>query len=555
MANKPVLLDAWGNPVRRQALTEEVARASITGVRSPISGYPADGLTPVRLANILREADQGDPVRYLELAETIEERDLHYLGVLGTRKRAVSQLDITVEPATEDQAGEDQAQMVREWLLRGELADEVFDILDAIGKGYSFTEIVWDTSEGQWRPKALEWRDPRWFRFDRADLAQPRMLGDHGEELPLPGGKFIYAAMKAKSGLALRGGLARPAAWAWMFKAFTQRDWAIFTQTYGQPLRVGKYDAGASDQDKETLFQAVANIAGDCAAIIPQSMLIEFVEAQSLGSSTEHYERRCDWLDRQVSKAVLGQTATTDAVTGGLGSGREHRQVQEDIERADAAKLAAILMRDLVAIWMQLEHGPGVRPPRLKIGRPEEEDVKATVDAVARLVPLGFRVSQAELRDKLGLAKPDGEDEILSGSAPATGSSGAPGSLSGDDPAADPSIKRVSGVFKRVEPVLGAKTAPPAMMAVTGQNPGVSDSAAAIDALTDRMGEEAAPAVEAMLRRIEAMAGAAGSLEELREMIREGFAELDASALAQVFAMALLAAHAGGRATAEEESG
>ena len=550
MANKPMLLDRWGNPIRRQTLTEEVARPSITGVRSPITGYPADGLTPVRLAHILRAADQGDPIRYLELAETIEERDLHYLGVLGTRKRAVSQLEITVEAATDDQAGEDHAEQVREWLMRDELADELFDILDAIGKGYSFTEIVWDTSSGQWMPARLEWRDPRWFRFDRADLATPRMLDDHGQELPLPGGKFVFAQMKAKSGLALRSGLARAAAWAWMFKAYTQRDWAIFTQTYGQPLRVGKYGPEASDADKDTLFTAVANIAGDCAAIVPQSMQIDFVEAKSVGATTELYEKRADWLDRQISKAVLGQTATTDAVTGGLGSGKEHREVQEDIERADARKLAAILNRDLIAVWMQLEHGPGVKPPRLKIGRPEEEDLAATVDAVARLVPLGLRVAQYEMRDLIGLAKPEDKDEILTGSPPSGPESGATGDPAAEDPAGNPSIERIPGVFKRGAAPPGTETAPQAEGASTGKKSGGSDPA---ELLADRMAVEAAPAVEALLARIEAMAEAAGSLGELREMIRAGFPDLDARDLAQVFAMGMLAAHAGGRARAEED--
>ena len=110
-----------------------------------------------------------------------------------------------------------------------------------------------------------------------------------------------------------------------MFKAFTQRDWSIFAQTYGQPLRLGKWAPGASEADKDTLFRAVANIAGDCAAIIPESMSIEFVETGSVGSSVDLYERRADWLDRQISKAVLGQTTTTDAVSGGHAVAQEHR--------------------------------------------------------------------------------------------------------------------------------------------------------------------------------------------------------------------------------------
>lgn len=190
----------------------------------------------------------------------IEERDPHYLAVLSTRKRAVGQIDITVEAASDDAADVKKADMVRDWLKRDELVEEIFDILDCIGKGYSFTEIIWDTSEGQWRPARLEWRDPRWFRFDRVDLATPLQLDQNGQEKPLDPFKFIYAQIKAKSGLALRSGLARVATWGWMFKAFTQRDWAIFTQTYGQPLRIGKLAAGASEEDKDTLFRAAGTL-------------------------------------------------------------------------------------------------------------------------------------------------------------------------------------------------------------------------------------------------------------------------------------------------------
>ncbi|KQZ14320.1 hypothetical protein ASD44_09720 [Mesorhizobium sp. Root554] len=409
MANAQIL-DQYGRPIQRSVLTTEVAGPTLTGVRSPMTGYPGDGLNPQRLAMILREADQGDPLRYLELAETIEERDPHYLGILGTRKRSVSQLEMTVEA---DKAPEAHSETVREWLKRDELQGELFDMLDAVGKGYSFTEILWDTSSGQWQPKRLEWRDPRWFRFRRNDLTTPVLIGEGGEELELAPFKFIRAVMKAKSGLPIRSGLARVATWAWMFKAFTARDWAIFTQTYGQPIRVGKYGASATKEDRDTLYRAVANIAGDCAAIIPDGMLIEFIESKSIGTSSDLYEKRSDWLDRQLSKLVLGQTATTDAIAGGHAVGQEHREVQEDIERADAKALSAIINADLVRPWIDLEFGPQKAYPRLKIGRAEETDVKLTVDSVVRLVPLGLQVGKDQMREIVGIGKPAEGDELL----------------------------------------------------------------------------------------------------------------------------------------------
>jgi phage gp29-like protein len=411
------LTDQYGRPIEKKALTTEVAGPTLSGVRSPMTGYPGDGLNPVRLAQILREADQGDPVRYLELAETIEERDPHYLGVLGTRKRAVSQIDVTVEPASASAEDQARADMIAEWLKRDELAGETRDILDAIGKGYSFTEIMWDSSEGQWRPAKLEWRDPRWFRFERRDLTTPVLIGEGGEDLPLPAFKFIRAVMKAKSGLPIRSGIARVATWAWMFKAFTLRDWAIFVQNFGQPIRIGKYGPGATKEDRDVLFRAVANIAGDCAAIIPNGMEIDFQQTNFAGDNSKLFGDRADWFDRQLSKLVLGQTATTDAIAGGHAVGKEHREVQEDIERSDCKDLSAILNRDLIRPWIDLEFGPQKAYPRLKIGRADEVDVELVVTSVTKLVPMGLKVGQKQMRSLVGIGAPEDGDELLTAPA------------------------------------------------------------------------------------------------------------------------------------------
>jgi phage gp29-like protein len=404
------LIDQRGRPIEKRVLTEEVAGATLTGVRTPHTGYPADGLNPIRLAAIMKEADQGHPVRQLELAETIEERDPHLIGVLGTRRRSVSQLDIIVDAASSDPLHEKQAEMVRDWLARDELQSELFDMLDAIHKGYSFTEIIWSASEGQWRPERLEWRDPRWFDFDRRDLTTPLLLTEGGQSVPLPGGKFIYNRMPAKSGIPTRSGLSRITAWAWMFKAFTMRDWAIFTQSYGQPIRVGKYGQGASKDDKAALFRAIANVAGDMAAMIPESMKIEFVEAANVGASSGLYENRVAYLDQQISKAVLGQTATTDAIAGGHAVGQEHREVQGDIERADAKQLSATINRDLVKLWIDLEFGPQQDYPRAQIGRQEVKDVKMIVGAVREL---RLPVKKSEMYDLIGVSAPGAGDDVL----------------------------------------------------------------------------------------------------------------------------------------------
>lgn len=545
-----VLVDQHGRPIRREVLTQEVAGPTLAAVRSAYGGYPADGLTPVRLANILREADQGDPMRYLELAEQIEERDLHYLGVLSTRKRAVAQVDVTVEAASDAPDDVAMADMVREWISRDELSGETFDMLDAIGKGISFTEIIWDTSEGQWRPERLEWRDPRWFTVDRADGRTPMLRGGiegNGADTLLDPYKFVLLNMRAKSGLPIRSGLARVAAWAWMFKAFTQRDWAVFAQTFGQPVRIGKYATGASKEDRATLFRAVANIAGDCAAIIPEGMMIEFVESKNVGSGSDLYERRADWLDRQISKAILGQTTTTDAISGGHAVSREHRQVQEDIEAADCKDLAAALNRDLVRPWINLERGPQRRYPRIVIARPKKEDLKLLADAVPKLVACGMRIQASEVRDKFGLSDPDPGAELLQPARTAPDPAGMLGDLMDRGVPLEQALQSVERLARIAQPGGGERVA---LMRAGGD----VASPFPADAIGDRLVRDAAADMAELLGTIEAMMAAATSLDELRTMLLSAYPQLDTSPIADKLAQGMIAAHVAGRSDLEDES-
>ncbi|MCA1973374.1 MAG: DUF935 domain-containing protein [Caenispirillum sp.] len=410
------LLDQWGNPIDFGRLRQEEAAATVTGVRQIVGGHPADGLTPARLGRLLREAEDGDPSAYLELAEQMEERDLHYRSVLATRKLQVAGLEITVEAASDDADDVRAADLVREFLQRDTLQDELFDVLDAVGKGFSVTEILWDTEGSTWMPSRLEWRDPRWFTYDR-DGRTLLLRSESGALEPLKPYGYVLHTHKSKSGLAIRGGLARPVAWAYLFKNFDIRNWVQFAETFGKPIRLGRYGPGATEAEKATLKRAVANMMSDAAAIIPQSMAVDLIEAKITGN-VDLFERLASWIDRQVSKAVLGQTGTTD--TGQhVGTADAHENVREDIEQSDAGQLAATLNRDLVRPLVDLNMGPRRRYPRLRIYRPDAEDLTALREAVKDLVPMGLRVERSWIADKFGIPDPDEGAELLTAPAAA----------------------------------------------------------------------------------------------------------------------------------------
>lgn len=414
------LVDQFGRPVQRKVLTEAVAEPGITSIRQAFAPTVASGLTPQRLAEILRACDEGDTYEYLVLAEEMEERDPHYSSVLGVRKRAISGVKPTVTAASEDERDEKIATAVRDHITEHDgFADLVEDTLDALGKGFSAVEIVWGRSARLWWPDRFRYRPGHFFTFDRETGEELRLRDEHApvDGLPLDPFKWIVHRAKMKSGLAMRGGLARVVAFSWMCKAYDLKDWMAFIETYGLPLRLGRYGPEATAKDVQTLFTAVANIGTDAAAVLPKSMEIDF-EQVSAGSVGERiFESLARFLDEQVSKAVLGQTMTAD--NGSSNSQAQvHNDVRLDLAQADARGVTGTLNRDLVRPFVDLNFGPQKKYPHLSIEVEEPEDITALVDGVAKLVPLGLRVKQSELRARLKLSEPDDDDEVI-GARPA----------------------------------------------------------------------------------------------------------------------------------------
>lgn len=520
MAKSSLIDPITGKPIEYERLTIEESAPTVTGVRSILSGHPAQGLTPTRLARLLLDAEQGDALSYLELAEEMEEKDLHYRSVLATRKLQVAGLEVKVDAASDDKADVAAADLVRGWLDRLELQDELFDILDAVGKGFSVTEIIWETSGGQWLPARLEWRDPRWFEFDQVGGRRVMLRSEQGPQ-PLKPYGYITHVSKSKSGLPIRGGLARTVAWAYLFKNFDIKAWTIFLEVYGHPLRVGKYGQGASERDKAVLLAAVRNIAKDAAAIIPREMEIEFVRAEGASANADMFQKNADWWDRQVSKAVLGQTGTTD-VGQHVGTSDAHERVRNDIEASDAQQLSATLTRDLARPMIDLNLGPRKAYPIIRVFRPDPEDLDALVSRVEKLVPLGLRVERSWMADRIGVPDPDAGAELLT----------APGAAPAEPPAEEKPARANNRVAAQSQEL----------------------PSAAPDAIDELAAEQLAdwqPLVKPLLDPIQAALESASSYEEFLAMLPGLVAEQDPAALTEALAKAAFAARLAGETETE----
>ena len=533
------ILDRDGNPIDLKALKREVAAPQPSGIRSIASRTSSVNLDPLRLARILKAAEAGDTGAYLELAEEMEEKYLHYSAQLATRKRAVSGIMGEIIPASDAAKDMEIAEFVRESLPVIQAA--IYDMLDAIGKGFSVTEILWDDTGKQWRPARLETRDPRWFLFNKVDgrtLSLRSDLNADGE--PLFPGQFILHASTNKTGLPIRGGLARAVCWAYLFQNFALKDWVQFIETFGKPLRLGRYEGEVTKPaDIATLVHAVQTLGTDAAAVLPHSMQIEFPEASQARGENGLWRSLLEYLDRQVSKLVLGQTLTADTGEGGGGSyalGGVHNDIRIDILFDDARALESTINRDLIHILVNLNFAGVEHYPRFALRVEEPEDQVALVDIVEKAVAMGQPVSQKWFSEKFGIPLPEADEPVLRGQSEDRGQMTEDSRL--------PALRAAVNSTK-AQPSLTEQSSVPSPL---------SSDKDILPHAVDQLALDAQPHIDEWLRIVEAMADAATSPEEFKAMLLAGYPTLDSQGLADVVAAALTALDLTGRAEAKGDA-
>ncbi len=414
------------------------------GYRDTSTSGVAKGLTPAKIASYLQEADDGRPGQLWELLTEIEDRDLHLVGVLSTRKRAVVNLAWDVEPPKND--GRAKARRIAEFCRTrideiDNFEDGLIDLLDAVSKGLGVVELEWYNRNGVAGVTHMDYRPQRWFVPDEDDPTEWRLLDQenpvHGVELEPY--RFLTHVAKAKSGFPVQAGLGRVLVWWYLFKNYAVKDWVSYAEIFGAPFRIGKYPMGAKPADITALATSLRKLGVDASAVIPEDMKLELITDSRGTAGVDVYERLIVLCERGMSKAVLGQTLTTDeGESGSRALGMVHNEVRQDLVESDARQLARTLKRGLLTPLVHFNFGPDapvpdfvfdVEPPADEKVVAETQETRAKVFAAAR--DMGVPVPLAQVREELGLREPQGGEELLP--PPVT-----PATTSAPDPATTP---------------------------------------------------------------------------------------------------------------------
>ena len=323
------------------------------------------------LANILPDPDivlkkQGKDIRiYKELL-----CDPHVFACTQSRKAGVLSLDWEINRGLDkDQNAED----IENLLKKLDIQKLMSDILDATQFGFQPLEIIWKRDKsGHIMPERVTAKPPEWFCFDDDNNLKFRTKENYYGEI-VPDKKFLLALNNPTYNNPYGDRTLSRVFWNVTFKKGGLKFWVVFTEKYGMPHLIGKHPRGSTKEETNSLADMLEDMVQDAIAVIPDDSSIEIQEA-SKSSSAEIYEKLIDKMNTEISKAILGQTLTTEiGATGSYAASNTHMQVRQDIIDSDK-KLVEGVINQLIQ-WIYEINFANAEVPVFELYEPEDVDL------------------------------------------------------------------------------------------------------------------------------------------------------------------------------------
>lgn len=292
------------------------------------------------LANILPDPDivlrkQGKDIKiYKELL-----CDAHVFACIQSRKAGVLSLEWEINRGIDK---DKNTNLIIDLLKKLNIYKLINDILDATSFGFQPIEIMWKNINGLILPAELKAKSPDWFCFDDDNKLKFRTKENY-YGIDLPDKKFLCPQANPSYENPYGERTLSRVFWPVTFKKGGLKFWVIFTEKYGMPHLIGKHPRGASKEETETLADLLEEMVQDAIAVIPDDSSVEIQEANK-SSSAEIYEKLIDKMNAEISKAILGQTLTTEiGTTGSYAASNTHMEVRKDIVDADKKLVESVI--------------------------------------------------------------------------------------------------------------------------------------------------------------------------------------------------------------------
>jgi len=324
------------------------------------------------------------------------QRDAQVQACLTIKKLAVLSRGWEVHPASSDARDVEVADFVRFALesMRGSILDVLYNVLDALAKGFSVLEINYAFLDkgphaGRVGLASIKAKDPSTFAFDTDEFLNVRGLKRtprvSGSENLAPDKFVVYSYMPRYESPYGTSDL-RAAYKHYWSKDILTRFMNLYLEKYGSPTAKGSYKRGTPKASQEELLGVISKIQQETAIVIPEDVQVELLEAHRGGEAG--YLQAIEFHDKQISRAILCQTLMTDEGTrvGSFALAKVHLDVLKMCLRKLKRDLEESVMGEQV-IKRLVDYNFSVAAyPTFSLGPLEDTDVAQLSGVVSQLV-------------------------------------------------------------------------------------------------------------------------------------------------------------------------
>ena len=347
--------------------------------------------------------------------------DCHAAGVLRNRFMAVAGLPWKIIPAANPISGpgrplkksrsKEIADFVTNALMFSPFNRLNYELMQAILFGVYGAEVLWTLRGRKIVPYNFIPRHPKQIKFTLDRGLNILTVQDMIYGIPVPKNKFIIFTW-GDSENPYGKGLGATLWWPVWFKKNALKFWLTYLERFGQPTVVGKYPPGTPPEDQAKLMTALESIQTETGLKIPDTMTLELLEAKRQGSAD--YKDLCGFLDDSMSKAVLGQTLTTQVGSkGALATAKVQENIRHEIVKLDSDMLAETHNHNLIPMIVDLNF-PGVDDyPTLVFDAKPPEDTLNKARAWATLISAGTEITQRQARDEFSIWERQEDEPIM----------------------------------------------------------------------------------------------------------------------------------------------
>ena len=330
--------------------------------------------------------------------------DSHLESVWSIRCSAASGAEWFVSAGGEGSREQQAADGFGRQLASLDVPRVIEEMMDAVAFGYSPLEVLWTAGGGRWNVGNIVGKPSEWFEFDQANRLVLRTGAVATEELPE--NRFLLVRHRPSYANPYGDKVFSKCFWPVTFKRNGFRWWTVFVERYGGAFLYGKYPPNADETYKAELLTALERMVADAVAIAPEGSEISIETAANKTTSSNVHGQYIAAANAEISKAVLGQTLTTEiGDRGSYAAAQAHNLVREDLAQADRRRVASAFTR-LAAVWSWYNFGSDVAAPTFAFVK--DEDLQAErAERDKTLYAIGWRPRKRYIAREYGIPEDD----------------------------------------------------------------------------------------------------------------------------------------------------